>query len=153
MRSSISVSVLAFVGTALAASASEPSEPYLDSLIRAEMAANHIPGLAACAVRGSELVWHGEYGFARLEDSIHVVDTTVFDLASVSKTATATALMQLCERGVFGLDDDINNSLPFSVRHPGYPSTPITYRMLLTHTSGIVDNWPIFLALRCHGYP
>jgi CubicO group peptidase (beta-lactamase class C family) len=117
------------------------------------MATYHIPGLAACAVRGSELAWHGEYGFARLEDSVRVVDTTVFDLASVSKTSTAAALMQLCERGVFGLDDDINASLPFSVRHPGYPSTPVTFRMLLTHTSGITDYWPTFQALERQGDP
>jgi CubicO group peptidase (beta-lactamase class C family) len=77
----------------------------------------------------------------------------VFDLASVSKTATAAALMQLCESGTFGLDDDINASLPFSVRHASYPSTPITFRMLLTHTSGITDYWPTFQALQRQGDP
>jgi CubicO group peptidase (beta-lactamase class C family) len=141
-------------GTAVsAAPAFDAAGPNLDSLIRSEMTAYHIPGLAACAVRGSELAWHGEYGFARLEDSTRVVDSTVFDLASVSKTATATALMQLCERGAFGLDDDINASLPFSVRHPSYPSTPVTFRMLLTHTSGIADYWPTFQALQRQGDP
>ena len=153
MRPSISLLVAALVGTALAAPAFESAEPYLDSLILAEMATNHIPGLAACVVRGSELAWHGEYGFARLEDSVPVVDSTVFDLASVSKTATAAALMQLSERGLFELDDDINASLPFSVRHASYPSTPITFRMLLTHTSGIVDYWPTFQRLQRQGDP
>ena len=147
MRSSVLLSLLGLAGIALAATAVQPAGPDLDSLIQAEMAANPIPGLAACVVRGSELAWHGEYGFARLEDSVPVVDSTVFDVASVSKTATATALMQLCERGVFGLDDDINASLPFPVRHPSYPSTPVTFRMLLTHTSGIADYWPTFEAL------
>jgi CubicO group peptidase (beta-lactamase class C family) len=153
MRSSVLYSLLAIIGMASAATSLAPAGPDIDSLIRSEMVANHIPGLAACVVRGGELVWHGEYGFARLEDSIPVVDSTVFDLASVSKTATAAALMQLCERGEFGLDDDINNRLPFPVRHPTYPSTPVTFRMLLTHTSGIADNWPIFLGLQCRGDP
>jgi CubicO group peptidase (beta-lactamase class C family) len=153
MRSSVLQSLLALAGTAIAAASFKPAGPDFDSLIRSEMAVNHIPGLAACVVRGSELAWHGEYGFARLEDSIPVVDTTVFDLASVSKTATAAALMHLCEHGVFGLDDDINASLPFSVRHPSYPSTPVTFRMLLTHTSGIADYWPTFERLQCHGDP
>jgi CubicO group peptidase (beta-lactamase class C family) len=153
MRSSVLLSLLGLAGIALAATAVQPAGPDLDSLIQAEMAANPIPGLAACVVRGSELAWHGEYGFARLEDSVPVVDSTVFDVASVSKTATATALMQLCERGVFGLDDDINASLPFPVRHPSYPSTPVTFRMLLTHTSGIADYWPTFEALQRQGDP
>jgi CubicO group peptidase (beta-lactamase class C family) len=144
MLTAVLLTALTLIGTA---------EPGLDSLIQAEMAVCHIPGVAACVVRDSELVWHGEYGFARLEDSIRVVDTTVFDLASVSKTMTATALMQLCERGLFGLDDDISASLPFSVRHPGYPSRPITFRMLLTHTSGINDYYPTFLRLQCRGDP
>jgi CubicO group peptidase (beta-lactamase class C family) len=144
--------VLAWAAVSAAATF-DSAGPDLDSLIRAEMAANQIPGLAACAVRGSELAWHGEYGLARLEDSIPVVDSTVFDLASVSKTATAAALMQLCEQGAFGLDEDINASLPFPVRHPGYPSTPVTFRMLLTHTSGIADYWPTFEALQRQGDP
>ena len=154
MRSSRSVSVLVLLGTAAAAWAvSEPPEPYLDSLIQAEMASYQIPGLAACVMRGSAPAWHGQYGFARLEDFVPVVETTVFDLASVSKTATAAALMQLCERGAFGLDDSINACLPFAARHPGYPSTPITFRMLLTHTSGIADYWPTFQALQRQGDP
>jgi CubicO group peptidase (beta-lactamase class C family) len=153
MRSSILLSLQVLAAMAFAAASFAPAGPDFDSLIRSEMGVSHIPGLAACVVRGGELVWQGEYGFARLEDSIRVVDTTVFDLASVSKTVTATALMQLCERGAFGLDDSINASLPFAVRHPSYPSTPITFRMLLTHTSGIADNWPIFLGLQCRGDP
>ncbi len=152
MRSSILSAVLAFNSMIFAARGNS-TEPELDSLIRTEMATNNIPGLAACVVRGNELAWHGEYGFARLEDSVPVVDLTVFDLASVSKTVTAAALMQLCKRGAFGLDDDINPSLPFPVHHPRYPSTPITFRMLLTHTSGIADYWPTFQALERQGDP
>jgi CubicO group peptidase (beta-lactamase class C family) len=101
MRFTTPISALALAYIAFATSRVYSAEPELDSLIQAEMATYHIPGLAACVVRGGELAWHGEYGFARLEDSIPVADSTVFDLASVSKTATAAALMQLCERGVF----------------------------------------------------
>lgn len=154
MRPSVLLCALVLAGTAAFAAPLMPtSVPELDSLIQAEMVTCQIPGLAACVVRGGGLAWHGEYGFARLEDFVRVVDTTVFDLASVSKTATAAALMQLCERGAFGLDDDINTRLPFAVHHPAYPSTPITFRMLLTHTSGIADYWPTFQALERQGDP
>jgi len=61
--------------------------------------------------------------------------------------------MQLCERGAFGLEDDINACLPFPVRHPEYPLRPVTFRMLLTHTSGIADYWPTFQALQRQGDP
>jgi CubicO group peptidase (beta-lactamase class C family) len=65
---------------------------------------------------------------------------TLFMIASVSKTITATALMQLYEQGKFKLDDDINRYLPFKVRIPEAPNVPITFRQLLNHTSSIGDN-------------
>ena len=67
----------------------------------------------------------------------------MFILSSVSKTVTATALMQLYERGLFELNDDIDAYLPFEVNHPNYPSASISFKMLLTHTSGIKDNWGV----------
>jgi len=144
---------LAAVVLALPGPAAGRDSPDLDSLITAAMSQYHIPAVSACVVKGEDVVWHGAYGFARLADSVVNADTTVFDLASVSKTATAGALMQLWERGVFGLDDDVSGYLPFPVRHPGYPDSAITFRMLLTHTSGIIDNWPVFERLLRQGDP
>ena len=43
--------------------------------------------------------------------------------------------MMLHEQNLFMLDDDIDNYLPFNVNHPDYPLTPITFKMLLSHTS------------------
>src|SRR5262249_17019716 len=65
---------------------------------------------------------------------------TLFMLASISKTVTAVALMQLYEQGRFGLDDPIDTNLGRLVRNPNFPSVPITYRMLLSHTSSIEDG-------------
>ncbi len=48
--------------------------------------------------------------------------------------------MVLYEQGKFKLDDDISQFLPFKVRNPSFPNTPITFRMLLTHTSSISDG-------------
>ncbi len=50
---------------------------------------------------------------------------------------TATAVMQLWEKGQLDLDKDINAYLPFKIRNPQYPDTPITTRHLLTHRSGL----------------
>jgi len=112
----------------------------LDSFILATMETYHIPGVAACCIKDTQVIWTGTYGYANIEDSIKVEDTTVFKLASVSKPFTGTALMQLWEKGFFNLDDNINNYLPFKVIHPLFPDDSITFRMLLTHTSAISDN-------------
>ena len=116
------------------------AETELDTYILNAMEESHIPGLGVAVVSQGEIVWTSGYGWANIEDELAVTPDTLFMLASVSKTVTATALMQLYEQGEFGLDDDINNHLPFTVRNPHSPSTPITFRMLLTHTSSIIDS-------------
>jgi CubicO group peptidase (beta-lactamase class C family) len=61
-------------------------------------------------------------------------------IASISKVFTGISIMQLYENGLIGLDDDINNYLPFNIEIPNYETYPITFRMLLTHTSSIKDG-------------
>ena len=102
-----------------------------------------IPGLSISIFKNNNIVWENSFGYANIEDSIMVDQNTMFILSSVSKTVTATALMQLFEEGLFMLDDDIDNYLSFNVNHPDNPFIPITFRMLLTHTSGIQDNWNV----------
>jgi CubicO group peptidase (beta-lactamase class C family) len=113
----------------------------LDSFFTATMATNHIPGLAACIVKKDSILWQGYYGYADISKNTPVTDSTIFMLASISKTIMVTALMQLHEHGKFHLDDSINAYLPFQVRNPTFPGIPITFQMLLTHTSSIQDNW------------
>jgi CubicO group peptidase (beta-lactamase class C family) len=67
----------------------------IDSFIIATMSEYHIPGLSACILKEGELVWHNAYGYADIERNIPVTDSTLFSLASITKTITGTALMQL----------------------------------------------------------
>jgi CubicO group peptidase (beta-lactamase class C family) len=113
----------------------------IDDFIISEMEKKHIPGLSASIVIDDNVVFSGAYGFADIENNVKVTNDTLFKIASVSKTITATALMQLYEDGLFDLHDSINNFLPFEVFHPDFPSDEITFHMLLTHSSSIVDNW------------
>jgi Beta-lactamase len=115
----------------------------LDSYINSTMQTEHIPGLSACAIANGDIIWSGNYGYANIAQNIEPTDSTLFMIASVSKTFVAVALMQLWEDGLFGLDDDINQYLPWAVHNPNYPASPITFRMLMTHTSGIIDNWDV----------
>ena len=113
----------------------------LDSYIREYMTQNHIPGVSACIVKQGRIIWTGNYGWAYVNLIIPVYDSTLFQIASVSKTVTTAALMRLYDQDRFKLDDSINAYLPFPVRNPYYPDSAITFRMLLTHTSSIRDNW------------
>ena len=112
---------------------------YIESVMEGSL----IPGISASIIKNNEVVWDFYGGYANIDDNILVSDETMFSLASVSKTVTATALMQLWEEGLFELDNDIDAFLPFNVNHPDFPFTPITFKMLLTHTSGIQDNWNV----------
>ena len=89
-----------------------------------------IPSLAVSIVVGDELIWAKGYG--NQSDL-----STAYVTGSIDKTFITTAIMQLNEKNLIDLEDDVNGYLPFSVRHPDYPDIPITIRMLLTHKSGL----------------
>ena len=112
----------------------------MNQWILEEMEKEDIPSLVVGIIKEDELVWHNAYGYHHLQDQIPPTEETVYLLASISKTFTTVAIMQLYERGDLELDKDINSYLPFEVRNPHFPDQPITCRMLLTHTSGL--SWP-----------
>ena len=64
-------------------------------------------------------------------------ENTCYRIASITKWVTAIGLMTLYDQGRLDLDKDISEYLPFKVRNPGWPNTPITARMLLSHTSSL----------------
>ena len=112
----------------------------LDAWITDQMGELHIPGLVAAAVDSGRVVWVRAYGLANVGSSEPATDTTPFMIASVSKTITASVIMSLHADGRFKLDDDVNEYLPFPVRNPNHPASPITFRHLLRHRSSIADN-------------
>tara|TARA_Y100000590_G_C15708887_1_gene1009614 strand:- start:699 stop:2207 length:1509 start_codon:yes stop_codon:yes gene_type:complete len=119
------------------------TEDELIQFIQSTMETHLIPGLSISIVKDSDIVWEKYFGYANIEQEILVDENTMFILSSISKTITATALMQLWEMNLFNIDDQINNYLPFDVIHPDYPNSPITFKMLLSHTSGIKDFWSV----------
>jgi len=112
----------------------------LDAAIQAEMSKDGLPSLAGCIIKGDKIVWQNFYGFSHVADKKAPTAETVYILASISKTVTATAVMQLWEKGQLDLDKDLNEYLSFKIRNPQYPDAPITTRHLLTHRSVIA--WP-----------
>ena len=79
-------------------------------------------------------------GKSDVANNINVTDSTRYRIASISKLVTAIGIMRLHEQNLFGLDDDVSTALGFAFRNPAYPNTPITYRMLLSHTSSFQDG-------------
>lgn len=60
-------------------------------------------------------------------------------IASISKLVTTIAVMRLVEQGTLHLDADVSKQLGWTLRNPAFPDTPITLRMLLSHTSSLTD--------------
>jgi CubicO group peptidase (beta-lactamase class C family) len=81
------------------------------------------------------------YGYADVASKSPVSADTDFLISSCSKAIGAVTLMQLYDQKKFGLDDDINNYLPFAARNPNFPQTPITPRQLLTHSSSLARDY------------
>jgi CubicO group peptidase (beta-lactamase class C family) len=107
--------------------------PALHAIVEATMQEGSIPGLALAVAREGQLLVAKGYGYANLEHMVPVTAQTVFKIASITKTFTATAVMMQVEQGRVDLERQIGDYLP------GLPASwsPITLRHLLSHTSGI----------------
>jgi serine beta-lactamase-like protein LACTB len=101
--------------------------------VTAFMAKHKIPGLSIAIVAEGELAWSNGYGMADVENSVPAKATTAYRSASIGKTMTATAAMQLAESGKLDLNTDIRDYCP------AFPPKQwkVTSINLLTHTSGI----------------
>ena len=80
----------------------------LDNFIAAKMQALEAKGLAVAFIKDGEISWSKNYGYADLEAQKKVTDDTIFQIASVSKTVTGVAIMQLYEKDLIDLDVSIN---------------------------------------------
>lgn len=96
------------------------------------------PG-ALAAVREGHHRWTGDAGVARLDTGERRRAADHFRVGSLTKTFTATLLLQLDARGDLSLDDTVEKWLPGLVRGNGNDGRKITLRQLLNHTSGIFN--------------
>jgi len=124
-------------------SAGDDDDPWAaaSTFIVEQMAATSIPGMAVAVTSPGEVVWSAGFGLANIDDGLAVTSDTPFMIASVSKTVTARALMQLLQDGVLTLDDPVDDLLPFVVDNPYVEGETILVRHLVTHSSAIRDNW------------
>lgn len=97
-------------------------------------------GLAVVLIANNEVVYEGYFGKAVHEPSKELNRDSVFRIASITKTIVTVALMQLVEQDLIDLDVDMNQYLGWDLRNPNRPNEVITFRHLLSHTSGIRDG-------------
>lgn len=97
-------------------------------------------GVASVVVKDSKIVFTNNYGYQDQDMRQLLNDSTLFRIASISKSFSATSVMQLIEEGRLSLKDDCSQLIGFPVRNPKFPEQVITVEMLLSHTSGINDK-------------
>ncbi len=98
---------------------------------------NQIPGMAVAVAQNGDVIYEAGFGYRNVEQALPATAETVFGLASVSKSFTALAIMQLDDAGTLSVDDPIIQWLPeFRLRRPTYEQD-ITIHHLLTNTSGL----------------
>jgi len=114
-------------------------EEFLDSFFKQKMDEFRCPGATVVIVKDGKILLAKGYGYADVLHQIPVdPDKTRFHIASVSKLFTATTVVQLYDRGVLKLDEDVNHYLKHTRLDNNYPQ-PVTPFNLLTHTAGLED--------------
>jgi D-alanyl-D-alanine carboxypeptidase len=105
---------------------------------------HRLPGAAVGVVHGDDLVWSAGIGFADVASRRAHDDGTLFRVASITKTFTGTAILQLRDRGLLHLDDPAVTHVP-ELRDAASPFGPIetvTIRRMLSHESGLTSEPP-----------
>src|SRR5712671_2674828 len=112
---------------------SEEKRVQIESAVSNFLTSTHVPGVSVAIVENGQYEWGTGFGLADLENNVPASEHTLFRLASISKSLTATAAMQLWERGQLDLD------APVQKYCPSFPSKPwpITSREVLGHLGGI----------------
>lgn len=134
-----------FLALALPAAAAETIEAesvesFFDRAIPTALDEFGIPGATVSVVHDGKPVFVDAYGMADLERGLPFdAGSTLVRIASITKTFTWTAIMQLAERGLVDLDTDVNSYLD-SVQVPAAWGAPVTLRHLMTHTAGFEDR-------------
>jgi D-alanyl-D-alanine carboxypeptidase len=97
-------------------------------------------GLSVAVVKNNTMLFAQSYGLKNVEQDQILHPDDIFRIASISKSFSATAIMQLIEQKKCHLDDDFSDLIGFKIRNPNFPDKKITLKMILSHTSSINDK-------------
>ena len=125
---------------------SAPRLRRIDDWMRRWVDSGKLPGLSVLVSRQGQIAYENWYGQADIARGLPMAPETIVRIYSMTKPLTSAAIMMLYEEGRFQLDDPIANVLPYfrqstvwtgEGQDPAPAARPITYRDLLTHTSGL----------------
>jgi D-alanyl-D-alanine carboxypeptidase len=114
----------------------------LDIWLDGQRMKRDLPGFSVGVVQDQELIWSKGYGFADVTNRIPATDQTLYRVASITKTFTATAVMQLVEQGRLSLDDPVSKHLPWFTPKDADPTRPVLVWHLLAHIAGLQREAP-----------
>ena len=112
--------------------------------IKRVMQEEKVVGFSVAVVKNNKIIYTHSFGMQDIEKNIPLSDKAIFRIASISKSFSATSIMQLVEAKKISLDDDFSKLVGFKVRNPKFPETVITLRMILSHTSSVNDSQGYF---------
>lgn len=111
-----------------------------EAAIQSIMQSSPVVGLSVAVVKNNKVIYNHSFGFKDVEKQLPLTNQSIFRIASISKSFTTTAIMQLVAEKKIRLDQDISELVGFKVRNPAYPNTVITLKMALSHRSSINDS-------------
>jgi CubicO group peptidase (beta-lactamase class C family) len=111
-----------------------------EAAIQSIMQSSPVVGLSVAVVKNNKVIYNHSFGFKDVEKQLPLTNASIFRIASISKSFTTTAIMQLVAEKKIRLDQDISELVGFKVRNPTYPNTVITLKMALSHRSSINDS-------------
>jgi CubicO group peptidase (beta-lactamase class C family) len=108
----------------------------LEHLVRSHQATHRVPSISVALTRDGGQPWEFAVGTADAASKTPVTPRHRYRIGSITKTFTATAVMQLVDEGLVGLDD------PLSAHLPEYDDAAVTLRRMLAHISGLQREGP-----------
>jgi CubicO group peptidase (beta-lactamase class C family) len=103
-----------------------------------------VMGLSVAVVKNNKIIYTHSFGLKDAETKTPLANDNIFRIASISKSFSATAIMQLVEAHKIDLDQDVSELVGFKMRNPKFPETVITLRLMLSHLSSINDSQGYF---------
>ena len=143
----ISVAAMVFAVSMLADGQTVNVDHVLSELepeIQRTLLAGNIPAASIALVSNDRVIWSGAYGYSNLWARTPASTNTVYLIGSTFKAMSTFALLQQMEQGKFQLDDPVNKYLTDFKIQGEDPQHPITFRHLLTHTSGLPGDFGAF---------
>ncbi len=113
----------------------------IETAVEQAMVEGQIPSLTIAVVKGDQIIWSNGFGYANIWARTPAVPSTIYLIGSTFKAMSTAALLRQMEDGKFDLDDPVHEHLKKLFIRNEEKNSPVTFRHLLTHTSGMPGDF------------